>query len=284
MSATLIVVGAVIGVVVLLTRRWAVVARAGAGRQRLPPKPPGRDAVAPGARDDLVASVDRPRQFVPCRWNWGRRGPSPRDRPLSSPGLGGRPDLQHLVPRDDDRYPVFAATVVPSSLRRYPRRSPRGSRAHPRRLGGHGLVLLPAHPGTGRSRSRARRAAHKGLPRHTARGRRFRPGGPRHERRFHWICRGAPPGGTDGLRCLRLCRPEIRCCNTFLVPHHRQVLGKSAQGALQDGCRRDGGPTPASALIHALRRWSPLAPSCLPGSTRPSPRPGRPLCSASRPR
>ena len=104
-------VSAVIGVVVLLTRRWAVVARAGAGRQRLPSLLAGARCCA-SARETIswLPSIDLGGLFLPLELG--------TSRPLAAIAF-----VVALVSaavqiystwylRDDDRYPVFAATVA----------------------------------------------------------------------------------------------------------------------------------------------------------------------------
>ncbi|HPQ74227.1 NADH-quinone oxidoreductase subunit 5 family protein [Phycicoccus elongatus] len=256
MSALLlIVVSAVIGVVVLLTRRWAVVARA------LAPAGSGFLALLAGgamlrtqAPETIswLPSIDLGGLFLPLELG--------TSRPLAAIAF-----VVALVSaavqiystwylRDDDRYPVFAATVALFTAAMF-------LVVHSRDLAltlvgwevmGWCSYLLIGHWSRKES---ARRAAHKAFLVTRLADVGFVLG---------VVGLATSVGSTGYAAVLRLWAEPTVCdaygCvgpnpvlrNTFLVLIIVGVLGKSAQVPFQDWLPDAmEGPTPASALIHA---------------------------------
>ena len=184
-----------------------------------------------------------PASPTPCR----RSSPSS----VAMVGLGG-PGVRRWYLRDDPRYAVFAATVSLFLAAMLLVVQSGDLVLHPGRLGGHGLVLLPAHRPRQRPEA-ARRAAVKAflVTRVADIGLRRRPGDPRRRGRHaptsaviaHW---------TAAVRRRIAASSPAAAADRRAAAAAAGVAGKSGPVPFHDWLPDAmEGPTPASALIHA---------------------------------
>ena len=192
---------------------------------------------------------------VRCRW-----ASSDPPEPPRRPHLGarrrrrrhrraGRPGVLGLVPARRPALRRFAATVSLFARRHAARRPVQRPRAHARRLGGHGLVLLPAD----RPRQRAAGGATGGYKAFLV----------TRVADIGFVSGGDPAVGAGSTDRHRHCaldrgsrrRPRSsrrRCLTAALVLLLAGVAGKSGLIPFHDWLPDAmEGPTPASALIHA---------------------------------